>query len=69
MFALHSLKLNISTRIVKIIVFMPFNVCVDIFQEYPIKVCKAMFPLKAKGCDEIAKILDYGWDKIMANTV
>ena len=48
---------------------MLLNVFVDIFQEYPIKVCKIMFSFKAKGCDDILKFLDDGWDKIVANIV
>ena len=64
----HSLKPNITT-IVKITVFVPIDVFVDIFQEYPIKVCKTMFSFKAKGCDNIPKFLDDGWDNIMANNV
>ena len=65
----HSLKPNIAIRIVQIIVFMLVNVFVDIFQEYPIKVCKTMFSFKAKGCNNIPKFLDDGWANIMANTM
>lgn len=65
----HSLKPNIATRIVKITIFMPINVFVDIFQEFSIKVCKTMFTFKAKACDDIPKFLDDGWNKIMANSV
>ena len=65
----HSLRPNIATRIVEITMFMHVNVFVDTFQDYPIKVCKTMFTFREKGCEQILKFLDYGWDKIMSNTM
>ena len=44
----HSLKPNIATRIVKITIFMPINVFVDIFQEFSIKVVRLCLLLRQK---------------------
>lgn len=65
----RSLRGNIATRLVKVVVFMPITVFVELFNECKVTITKTMLSCKDQSPTFLVNLLDENWYRKVHNNI